>query len=224
MYINGTQLTALAMGTSLFNWADQPKRNLQYCMLRKKTQKLNLFNLQFTPRWFVKSCAADGRWLHFFVIMFPGIFERRRNQLQVKTIDKHSNHPCPHHLINLYRFLFSAVKYSSVSGWRIFAPQKQRNCGFCSSQGRPGHQPTECWDHEAGASATDWLWRPSYLLMEQVLIWASWCKLTFGEFEILTFQVDSSWLLLTTCFFWGDFWTCGTCVREGVSSLPGTLQ
>ena len=47
MYRKETHLTALAMGTSWFNWAHQQKGNLQYRMLRKKTQSLNLFNLQF---------------------------------------------------------------------------------------------------------------------------------------------------------------------------------
>lgn len=97
--------------------------------------------------------------------------------------------------------LFSAVKYSS--------------------QGRPGHQPTECWDHEAGAGATDRLRGPS----------TCW-------WPVLIEQVDASWHLVTLrsghfcdsfdcgrLFFWGGlFSTCGTCVREGVSSLTGTLR
>ena len=218
MYRKETHLTALAMGTSWFNSAHQQKGNLQYRMLRKITQSLNLFNLQLE----ILCCWWE---MALFVIMFPGIFERQRNQLQVKTIDKQSNHHCPHHLINLcvwqihFSVLLSILPFQA-GGCLPQKTAKPLRFLFLPKVAQAINQPSAETMKPAPVqrigSGDPVLVDGQFWLMQVDL-------LTFGDFEILTFL----WLKLTAVddFFLGRLLsTCGTCVREGVSSLTGTLR
>ena len=215
MYRKETHLTALAMGTSWLNWAHQQKGNLKYRMLRKKTQSLNLFNLQLEILccWWEMAplfCYHVPRHLWETEESTPG----KNNWQTIKSsLSTSSDQFILYTPTDSFSVLLSILPFQA--GW-IFAPKNSEATAFfvppkvAQAINQPSAETMKPAPVQRIGSGD-----PVFVDLP-VLIWASWCKLTFGEFEILTFQVDSNLTTLTTLsvFFCGGTFGCVELVLE----------